>query len=154
MRRALLGLVIAIGLSGMAQASDFIVVNSTDPAVTKGQTFDAGAQIPVGVGKTVTLMRPSGEISTLRGAAGGVRAPGLRVATSDNARFDALRALVEPPPAGRTFGARRGGMCAPADTLLSMDAILEAANTGCKTQAREALTAYIARAEGKAPADN
>ena len=147
MRRTLLGVVIALGFAGLAHASDYIVVNSTDASFKKGQALDAGARISLPPGKTVTLMRASGEISTLRGSAAGVMVPGMRLADADAARFDALRALVAPPPEGRTFGARRGGICPAPENLTTMDDIVRAAQTGCKTQARQALDAYIAHGE-------
>jgi len=152
MRRVILGVILAVGFAGLAQAADFIVVKSTDPAFKRGQELGAGERVALGAGKTLTVMRASGEISTITGAGSGVTLPGARLAQSDTARFNALRSLVQPPPEGRTFGARRGGTCAPATSLLTMDDILRASDSGCKTQAREALSAYIARAEA-APAN-
>ncbi len=148
MRRALYGVVMALGFAGLAHAADFIVVNSTDPSIKRGQAFDAGSRVPLAAGKTLTVMRPSGEVSTVKGGPTGATLPGMKLAQADAARFDALRALVQPPPEGRTFGARRGGMCAPVETLTTMEAILHAAETGCKTVAREALDAYVVRAQG------
>ena len=148
MRRVLYGVVLALGLGGVANASDFIVVNSTDPSIARGQAFDAGARVPLAVGKTLKLMRPSGEVSTVQGAASGVVLPGQKLAANDSARFDTLKALLDPPPAGRTFGARRGGFCPPADSLLTMDDIVRVAQTsGCKSEARTALDAFLAKAD-------
>jgi hypothetical protein len=130
----------------VANASDFIVVNSTDPSIQRGQAFDAGARVPLAAGKTLKLMRSTGEVTTVLGGAAGVVLPGEKVPASDASRFDTLRALLEPPPAGRTFGARRGGFCPPADTLVSMDDIVRVAQTSCKTEARAALEAYLAKA--------
>jgi hypothetical protein len=145
MRRVLIGVLIAAGVAGVARASDYIVVNSTDPGVKRGMALDAGARVPVAVGKTLTVMRVSGEVTTLQAGAAGVTLPGARVASGDSARFDSLRALVEPPAQGRTFGARRGGgICPPAATL---DEILKLGDTpGCKADARQALDAFIAKA--------
>jgi hypothetical protein len=154
MRRAFYGALLAAAFAGAAQASDYIVVNSTDPGIKRGQALDSGARIPLAVGKTLTLMRPSGEITTLQGSAAGVTLPGARVAAADGARFDNLKALLDPPPQGRTFGARRGSAICPAPaTLASLDDILKVADQpGCKAEAREALDAYIARsASGGAP---
>ena len=109
MRKLLIGAVLSVAFSGAAMASDYIVVNSSDPAIKRGQSFDAGARVALGAGQSVTLMRASGEVTTLRGSAGGVAVPGARLAAADAARFETLRALVQPPPTGRTFGARRGG---------------------------------------------
>ena len=148
MRRALYGVVLALALGGVANASDFIVVNSTDPSIQRGQAFDAGTRVPLATGKTLKLMRPTGEVTTVQGGASGVVLPGQKVAVNDAARFDTLRALLEPPPAGRTFGARRGGFCPPAESLVTMDDIVRVAQTsGCKTEARNALDAYLAKAD-------
>jgi len=148
MRSALLGVLLAAAFAGAASASDYIVVASTDPAVKRGQPVDAGARLAVAAGKTLTLMRASGEVTTLTAGPAGVVAPGVRMASADGGRLETLKALLEPPPPGRTFGARRGGaICPPAASLTSLDAILKAADTGgCKSVAREALDAYIAKA--------
>jgi hypothetical protein len=147
MRRILIGVLLAAGIAGVANASDYIVVNSTDPSVKRGQALDAGAHVPVAPGKSITVMRPSGEIITLQGSGGSVTLPGARLAQNDTARFDSLKALIDPPPPGRTFGARRGGICPPATSATTIDAILKLADTsGCKDEARQALDAYIAKA--------
>jgi hypothetical protein len=146
MRRTLIGVALSLAFGGAAVASDYIVVNSTDPAIKRGQAFDAGARVALGAGKSVTLMRASGELTTLRGAANGALVPGARLAASDSARFETLRALVQPPPEGRTFGARRGGVCPPAESLTTMDDIIRVAETGgCKSVARQAFEAYLAK---------
>lgn len=146
MRNLMIGLALSLAFGGAAAASDYIVVNSTDPAIKKGQAFDAGARVPLGAGKSITLMRASGEVTTLRGAAGGVAVPGARMAAADQARFETLRALVQPPPEGRTFGARRGGICPALESLATLDDIVRVAETsGCKTVARQALDAYLAK---------
>ena len=147
MRRVLTGIALALSCAGAAQASDFIVVNSTDPAIARGQAFDGGARIPLASGKKLTLMRASGEVTTVEGAAAGVTLPNLRVASNDVARFDTLHALLAPPPEGRTFGARRGGICPAADSLVTLDDIVRVANTSCKAEARTALDAYLAKAD-------
>ncbi|MFZ5718328.1 MAG: hypothetical protein ACOY5Y_02560 [Pseudomonadota bacterium] len=144
MRRLLIGIVLSFAVGGAAAASDYIVVNSTDPAIKRGQAFDAGAKVALGAGKTLTVMRASGEVTTLTGSASGVTLPGARMAAADAARFETLRALVEPPPQGRTFGARRGGICPAVETLTTLDDIVRTAeSSGCKTVARQALDAYL-----------
>jgi hypothetical protein len=153
MRRALLGLVLALGFTGLAHAADYIVVNSTDPGIKRGEAYDAGARLPLAVGKTVTLMRASGEVMSVRGGPSGAVLPGARLASADAARFDALRALVAPPPEGRTFGARRGGICAMPESLVTMDDIVYAANHGCQAQARVALQTYLDKAQNAPPAN-
>ncbi|MDZ4374932.1 MAG: hypothetical protein U1C74_26430 [Phenylobacterium sp.] len=151
MRRLLLAVVLSAACGTAAVASDYIVVNSTDPAIKRGQAFDAGARVPVGVGKSITVMRPSGEVTTIRGGAGGATLPATRIASADAARFETLRALVEPPPVGRTFGARRGGICPALESLTTLDDIVRTAeSSGCKTVARKALDAYLAQSATQA----
>jgi hypothetical protein len=146
MRKLLIGVALSVAFGGAALASDYIVVNSTDPSIKRGQAFDAGAKIALGAGKTLTVMRASGEVTTLRGGAAGATIPGARVAAADAARFETLRALVEPPPQGRTFGARRGGICPALESLTTLDDIVRTAEaSGCKTVARQALDAYLAK---------
>lgn len=145
-RKLLIGLAVSLACASAAAASDYIVVGSTDPAIKRGQAFDAGARVSLGAGKTLTLMRASGEVTTVRGAPSGIVIPAARLAAADSARFETLRALVEPPPQGRTFGARRGGICPAAETLTTLDDIIRAAEaSGCKTVARQALDAYLAK---------
>lgn len=146
MRNLLIGFALSLVVSGAAMASDYIVVSSSDAAIKRGQAFDAGAKVALGAGKTLTLMRATGEVITLRGAASGVTVPGARLAAADTARFETLRSLVEPPPTGRTFGARRGGICPAAETLTTLDDIVRTAeSSGCKAVARQALDAYLAK---------
>ena len=149
MRKILIGLALSLAFGGTALASDYIVVNSTDPGIKKGQAFDAGARVQLAAGQTLTLMRASGEVTTLKGAAAGVVVPGARLAAADAARFETLRALVQPPPEGRTFGARRGGLCPAVEALTTLDDIVHVAETsGCKSVARQALEIYLAKAGG------
>jgi hypothetical protein len=144
MRKTILGFMLAAGLAGVAQAADFVVVKSTDPAVKPGLEVNAGQRIALGAGETLTLMSAGGSVSTLRGAAGGAVAPraGGQV---DSARMAALKTLVDPPPVGRTFGARRSGVCPDPTTLTTLDEILSVQSNGCTAQARMALDAYVAQ---------
>jgi len=147
MRRILIGVLLAASVAGAANASDYIVVNSTDPGIKRGQALDAGMRVPVAAGKTLTVMRASGEVTTLQAGPAGVTLPGAKLAANDGAKFDSLKALLDPPPQGRTFGARRGGFCPPSATTL--DDILKLADqSGCKAEARDALDAYVAKAGG------
>lgn len=143
MRNTILGLLLAVGLGGAAQAADYVVVRSTDPTVKPGLELDAGERLALGAGQTVTIMSASGSISTLRGAAGGVAAPRAG-APADPARLAALKALVAPAPTGSTFGARRSGVCPDPTTLTTVDQILAVQSGGCAAQARAALEAYVA----------
>ena len=147
MRRLLLGVLLAAGVAGAASASDYIVVNSTDPGVKRGMALDAGMRVAVAAGKTLTVMRASGEVTTLQAGPAGVTLPGAKLAANDSAKFDSLKALLEPPPQGRTFGARRGGFCPPAESATTLNEILRLADqAGWKAEARQALDAYIAKA--------
>ncbi len=151
MRKLLIGVALSVAFGGAAIASDYIVVSSTDASIKRGQAYDAGARVALGAGQSLTLMRASGEVTTLRGAAGGVAVPGARLASADAARFETLRALVQPPPEGRTFGARRGGICPALESLITLDDIVRVAETsGCKTVARKALEAYLGKTDAPA----
>lgn len=146
MRKTLIGLAMSLAFGGSALASDYIVVNSTSPDIKKGTAFDAGAKVALAAGQTLTLMRASGEVTTLRGSAAGVTVPGAKLAAADTARFETLKALVQPPPEGRTFGARRGGICPAVEALTTLDDIVQVAETsGCKSVARQALENYLAK---------
>jgi hypothetical protein len=142
MRKTILGFMLAAGVAGAAHAADFVVVKSTDPAVRPGLELNAGQRIPLGAGQTLTLMSASGSVSTVRGAAGGAVAPRAG-AQADDARLAALKVLVDPPPSGRTFGARRSGVCPDPSTLTTLDDILSVQSNGCAAQARLALEAYV-----------
>lgn len=144
MRNTILGLVLAAALAGGAQAADFVVVGSTDPALKPGLELDAGQRIALGAGKTLTLMTAGGAVSTLRGGASGAVTPRAG-GPVDGTRMAALKVLVDPPPAGRTFGARRSGICPDPTTLTTLDEILAVQSSGCQIQARTALDAYVAR---------
>ncbi|MBU1377120.1 MAG: hypothetical protein KKE02_13470 [Alphaproteobacteria bacterium] len=143
MRKTILGFVLAAGLAGGAQAADYVLVKSSDPALKPGLELDAGERVALGAGQTAMLMSASGSVSTLRGAAGGVVAPRAG-AQADPARMAALKALVAPAPTGSTFGARRSGVCPDPATLTTLDQILSVQSGGCAAQARIALDAYVA----------
>jgi hypothetical protein len=142
MRKTILGFVLAAGLASVAQAADFVVVKSTDPAVRPGLELSAGQRIALGAGQTAMLMSPGGSVSTLRGASGGAVTPRAG-GQADDARMAALKTLVDPPPVGRTFGARRSGVCPDPTTLTTLDEILSVQSNGCTAQARVALEAYV-----------
>ncbi len=145
MRSVVLGGALALIVGGAALAHDFIVVSSTDPSVHSGQSLDAGAHLSLMSGKSITMIRTSGEVVTLHGGAGGVTLPGAQGAQADNSKYEALHALFQAPPAGRTFGARRG-FCPSADALTTLDAILQADKNGCKRASHEAFQAYLKNA--------
>lgn len=144
MRTAVLGFLFAMGVAGAAQAGDYVVVNSSDPAIRPGLELSAGQRLTLGAGQTLRIMDASGNVSSLRGAAAGavVPRPG---APSDPTRMAQLKVLIDPPPASRTFGARRSGVCPDPATLTTLDQILSVQSGGCATQARVALETYLAK---------
>lgn len=144
MRKTILGFMLAAGLAGVAHAADFVVVKSTDPAVRPGLELSAGQRLALGEGQVATLMSASGSVATLRGGPGGAVAPRAG-GQGDAARLAALKVLVEPAPTGRTFGARRSGVCPDPSTLTTLDEILSVQSGGCATQAKVALDAYVAQ---------
>jgi len=144
MRTAVLGFLFALGVAGAAQAGDYVVVSSSDPAIRPGQELAAGQRIALGAGQTLRFMDASGNIATLRGAAGGAVAPRAG-APLDATRMAQLKVLIDPPPASRTFGARRSGVCPDPATLTTLDQILSVQSGGCAPQARAAMEIYLAR---------
>ena len=143
MRKAVLGLLLALGVAGAAQAADFVVVSSSDPAIRPGQELAGGQRIALGAGQTVRYMDASGNVATLRGAAGGAVTP-RPGAPADATRMAQLKVLIDPPPASRTFGARRSGVCPDPATLTTLDQILAVQSGGCAPAARAAMEAYLA----------
>ena len=141
MRAASLCFVLAVAMAGAAIAQDFVVVSSTEPGLRPGQAIDGGAHLMVGPGHSVTLIRPSGEVLALQGAAGGVTAPAGR-ADGTGTSFAALKSLFVPPQSGRAFGARRG-FCPGPEVLDNVGAIARASQAGCKADARAAFQAYL-----------
>lgn len=142
MRGIVLGLVLSLGVAGVAWASDFVVVSSTDPAIHAGQGLDAGAHLNLGPGRSLTVIRASGEVVTVQGGPRGAVLPAGAVAQNGGARFQTLQALFQRPPAGRTFGAQRGFCPGPA-AYKTMDAIITAFQNGCQAEARQAMNAYL-----------
>lgn len=143
MHKIFLGFMLATGLAGVAHAADFVVVKSTDPALKPGLELSGGQKVALGAGQTLTLMSASGSVSVLRGGPNGVMAP--RAGAADPERLAALKILVDPPPAGRTFGARRAGVCPDPETLKTLDDILAVQSSGCTAQARAALDALVSK---------
>ena len=150
MRRVIFGLALAVLMGSAALAKEYIVVSSNDPVVKTGQSFDGGARVPLGAGRSLTLMKLSGEVITVQGAAGGAVLPGS-AGSGDNTKFAAVQALFAPPPSGRTFGAQRG-FCPGPEVLDNIDAILRSYQSGCKSDARKAFQDYL-KAHGVRAAD-
>lgn len=146
MRRAVLGVAMAILAAGAARAADFVVVKSTDGAIRPGTPVNGGERLNLAAGQTLVLLAPAGDLTTLRGSTGGATAPARRTAQADAGKLEALRALLDPPPPGRTFGGRRGGVCPDPAQLTTLDDIL-GVQGACADVARQALAAYAARSE-------
>jgi hypothetical protein len=138
-------MVVTALLTGAAMAHDYIVVNSTDPAIAKGATLNGGAVVPLASGRLLTVMSASGDLSTYRGGDLGVTLPRPATATEPGP-FDALAALVRRPAPRRITGAMRGpSACAPAPELTTLEQIVAANAAGCTMTAKIALDAYIER---------
>jgi hypothetical protein len=147
MRGTLLGLLFAAGFAGAAQAGDFVVVSSTDPAISRGQELDSGATIPLSAGKSVVVIDVAGKVVRLAGSPAGAMLPRRQLASVNTDRMDALKLLVAQPRV------RRSGppqvVCPPADSLSNLDEIVSATRTdGCLAAARQAFATYVERALG------
>jgi hypothetical protein len=151
MRCVLFGVVAAVLAGSAAMAKDFIVVSSSDPAIRTGQSLDAGSKLPLAQGRAITLMRPGGEIITIKGGPDGATLPGAPASPSGATQFAAFQALFSPPPTGRTFGAQRG-FCPGPEALDNIPAIIRSNQAGCKADARKAFQDYL-KAHGVEAAD-
>ena len=150
MRTAIFGLALAAGLAGAAQAGEFVVVSSTDPAIPAGRELDAGATVPLAPGRTLVVIHASGAVTRLNGAPGGVVVPMARMASSDSQRLEVLKLLVAQPRVRRSALIARSGPCPALEDLKELEAIVQAAGmAGCVTTAREAFTAFVERALGE-----
>jgi len=150
MRGIAFGAVLALSLASTAVAADFIVVSSNQPEIRIGQALQAGSRAQVEAGHSVMLMRPSGEVITLKGAPGGAVLPAV-TAKTDDAKFAGVQALFARPPSGRTFGARRG-LCPGPEILDNIPAMVRANQSGCKSDARSALQDFL-KSQGVTAAD-
>jgi hypothetical protein len=123
------------------------VVASTDPAIRRGEGVDAGGRLALANGRSVTLMYASGDLVTLKGAAGGVVAPARRASSAEAQRLEVLRLMVGPPPEaanGARVGKTRGGLCPLPEALATLDDIASVAQSGCRNEARTAFEAWLA----------
>jgi hypothetical protein len=134
-----------------AAAADYIVVGSTDPAIPRGQSFDAGAKVPLGAGRVLTLMHASGDVVRVNGATGGVVLP-KRAGNQAEADRLAILKLMVTPAGKQTLATRtRGGICPDAQALTNLDAIVQVRSAGCGEVAREALETWLATHEAGEP---
>jgi hypothetical protein len=140
---------VSVCLTGAAFAEDYLVLSSTDGAITKGQAFASGALVRAAQGVTVTVMSPSGEIVRLTAGADGLRMPAAAAGARTKAVDSLQQILLRPPPSRRTFGAMRGAEpeCPPTDQLTTVEAIVAAdENPQCRARAAAALQALIENA--------
>jgi hypothetical protein len=147
--RVLLGVALA-ALASSAGARDYIVVASTDPAIARGATYDAGTRLTLASGAKVTLMHASGGVLALRGARGGVVLPRREVVSADAGRLAILKVIVSPAERRVVGGGRlartRGGICPGPESLVTLDDIAAAAAANCAEPAQTALAAYLEHA--------
>lgn len=144
LRRLLLSLAFT-AVATAAAASDYVVVRSSDPAILRGQAFDAGARLALGPGGVITLMHASGDLVTVKGAAGGISLPRRAANPNDAERMAVLRFILAPAPretSGRPTRAR-SGICPPAEALTTLDQIVQVQQGGCASEAAAALDAYL-----------
>jgi hypothetical protein len=153
----LAGLVLA-AVATAAAARDYVVVSSTDPAVVRGQIFDAGARIALPAGKTLTLMHATGDLVRLKGSAAGVTVPRRAASQGDADRLAILKVIVAPADrqamGGVAMRKTRSGICPPTETVRTLDDIVLVHRSGCTAVAAEALEAWITAhppAEAEAP---
>ena len=143
----LAGLALA-ALATAAVARDYVVVSSTEPAVARGQSYEAGARLAVGPGKTVTLMHASGDLVRLQGAAAGVLLPRRVASQGDAERLAILKVIVAPAERSASGGLKlartRAGVCPPTETVTTLDAVVQVYQAGCQTVAAAALEAWFA----------
>ncbi len=145
MRRIIVGVGLAIfAAAGAANAADYVVVRSTAPSIKAGATLDGGQRVSLAAGQTLTLIAAAGDVTMLKGGPSGAVAPVRRSAQADAGKLESLRVLIDPPPPGRTFGGRRGGVCPDPATLKTLDDILAAQRATCADAARQALDALAA----------
>lgn len=151
-RRLLLALSVA-ALGSSAVASDYVVVRSSDPAIARGQAFDAGDRVAIGPGGALTLMHASGDVITLKGAPGGVSLPRRTATPRDADRMAVLRFIMSsaPPDTSGRKSRTRSGICPAADTVVTLDQIVLVSQGGCADEAAKALEAYLASHAGENP---
>lgn len=151
-RKFLFGVAMSVIIGGVAYAEDFIVVRSSDPRIPKNTTYSSGERVYLAKGATMTIINGAGTLATYTGRTGGIVLPSNQPTAADQNRFAGLLALLQGPQARRTFGAMRGGgrfaeddpTCPKADSLTSVDAILQADQDGCTHAAQTAMAALTA----------
>lgn len=144
MRRWILAAALAVGLGGVAQAADFVVVQSTDPAIARGATYDSGALIQLASGQSIVLVDTAGQVTRLVGGPRGAVVPRMQVASVSEERMAVLKMLVAPPRLRRAGPSLPN--CPQAD-LGTIDGIFTVAQVdGCLATARTAFETYVEKA--------
>ena len=133
-------------MTSSAAAADYLVVRSSDPTFVRGQALNAGARLPLMAGGTLTVMHASGDVVTLKAAAGGISLPQRVASAPDADRMAVLRFILAPAP--RENGPRpartRGGICPSAEAISTLDAIAQVQQGGCADEAAKALEVFLA----------
>jgi hypothetical protein len=146
-RPFMLGIALAT-LAGAAAARDYIVVNSTDPAIARGQSYDSGARVTLAPGRALTLMHASGDLVRLKGASGAVLLPRRQTNQAEADRLAIHRVIVAPadrqPASGMRPMRMRAGVCPEAAKVTTLDAIVQVHQGGCAAEAALAFEAWIA----------
>jgi hypothetical protein len=146
-RKLILGLAIAAGLAGAAEAADFVVVSSTDPTIARGREVASGESLQITPGRSIVLVDKAGQVTRLAGAAGPVVAPRRQYANLNEDRVQVLKMLVGPARVRRAAPSL-DKVCPDAD-LTKFDGIVTVAQVdGCLTTARAAFEAYVLKAVG------
>jgi hypothetical protein len=151
MRKVMLGVLLAVGLAGAAEASDFVVVSSTDPAVARGTEYASGQALQIAPGKSVVLIDPAGNVKRLTGGAVAQTLPRRQLASVDEQRMAVVKMLVAPARIRRA-APKLDQVCPEADLATFAGILTVAPVDGCLTRARDAFDAYVEKAAGPEPA--
>lgn len=147
MRKLILALAMSAGLAGAAQAADFVVVSSTDPAIARGREVAGGESLQIAPGRSIVLVDKAGQVTRLAGAAAPIVAPRRQYANVNEDRVAVLKLLVAPARVRRAAPGLEK-VCPQAD-LTQFDGIVTVAVVdGCLTTARAAFDAYVLKAVG------
>lgn len=150
------GLLLALAVAATplaAAAADYVVVRSSEATIARGRAFAAGERVALPLGAAITLMHASGDVVTLKGAAGGITLPKHAATPKDADRMAVLRFILSAAPSetGARATRSRGGVCPPAEALVTLDAIVQVQQGGCAEQAAQALDAFLLSAPETTP---
>jgi hypothetical protein len=102
-----LAVVLIAGLFAFAaRAEDYVVIESSAPAIKVGTELSATNDLDVPASARVVLLRADGKIVTVNGPAQGIPAA-TPAGAADNMAFVAIRSLVRLPTQGAQVGAVR-----------------------------------------------